>query len=123
MDGYNGTIFAYGQTGTGKTHTMVGKEESDELRGVIPRAFGHVFRNLGTFDDHGWKVGFVGVCLSIFGDRHHLEVVDGVQVVGGFFCIPFAIFVFAPPNLGAMKNWVSFYHGDIDKDYWRRLYT
>ena len=47
MDGYNGTIFAYGQTGTGKTHTMVGKEESDELRGVIPRAFGHVFRNLG----------------------------------------------------------------------------
>ena len=49
MDGYNGTIFAYGQTGTGKTHTMVGKEESDELRGVIPRAFGHVFRNLGTF--------------------------------------------------------------------------
>eukprot|EP00434_Breviolum_minutum_P033941 symbB.v1.2.030034.t1/scaffold3343.1/size61083/3 len=46
MDGYNGTIFAYGQTGTGKTHTMVGKEESDELRGVIPRAFGHVFRNV-----------------------------------------------------------------------------
>ncbi|EER04371.1 kif-3, putative, partial [Perkinsus marinus ATCC 50983] len=24
LEGYNGTIFAYGQTGTGKTHTMVG---------------------------------------------------------------------------------------------------
>jgi hypothetical protein len=26
LEGYNGTIFAYGQTGTGKTHTMEGKE-------------------------------------------------------------------------------------------------
>lgn len=24
LDGYNGTIFAYGQTGCGKTHTMMG---------------------------------------------------------------------------------------------------
>ena len=24
MNGYNGTIFAYGQTGCGKTHTMIG---------------------------------------------------------------------------------------------------
>ena len=27
LEGYNGTIFAYGQTGTGKTHTMTGKED------------------------------------------------------------------------------------------------
>jgi hypothetical protein len=47
MDGYNGTIFAYGQTGTGKTHTMVGPAEPEEDRGVIPRAFGHVFRKHG----------------------------------------------------------------------------
>jgi hypothetical protein len=26
LEGYNGTIFAYGQTGTGKTHTMTGQE-------------------------------------------------------------------------------------------------
>ena len=26
LEGYNGTIFAYGQTGTGKTHTMEGSE-------------------------------------------------------------------------------------------------
>ena len=25
IQGYNGTIFAYGQTGTGKTHTMIGE--------------------------------------------------------------------------------------------------
>lgn len=26
LAGYNCTVFAYGQTGTGKTHTMVGEE-------------------------------------------------------------------------------------------------
>ena len=47
MDGYNGTIFAYGQTGTGKTHTMVGPAQPEELHGVIPRTFAHIFRSLG----------------------------------------------------------------------------
>lgn len=28
LDGYNGTIFAYGQTGTGKTYTMLGSQHS-----------------------------------------------------------------------------------------------
>uniref|UniRef100_A0A7S1SCL8 Kinesin-like protein n=1 Tax=Alexandrium catenella TaxID=2925 RepID=A0A7S1SCL8_ALECA len=46
MDGYNGTIFAYGQTGTGKTHTMVGPAEPEELHGVIPRTFSHIFNNI-----------------------------------------------------------------------------
>jgi len=46
MDGYNGTIFAYGQTGTGKTHTMVGPPEPEEMHGVIPRTFSHIFNNI-----------------------------------------------------------------------------
>jgi hypothetical protein len=44
LEGYNGTIFAYGQTGTGKTHTIEGREEDHELRGVMPRAFEGVFK-------------------------------------------------------------------------------
>jgi len=47
MCGYNGTIFAYGQTGCGKTHTMIGYKSSHELRGIIPNAFDHIF---GYFD-------------------------------------------------------------------------
>jgi hypothetical protein len=31
-------VFAYGQTGTGKTHTMEGDLRSDQQKGVIPRA-------------------------------------------------------------------------------------
>lgn len=30
LAGYNCTVFAYGQTGTGKTHTMVGEAANDE---------------------------------------------------------------------------------------------
>lgn len=29
LNGYNCTVFAYGQTGTGKTHTMVGNETAE----------------------------------------------------------------------------------------------
>lgn len=43
LEGYNGTIFAYGQTGTGKTFTMEGVRTVPELRGIIPNSFAHVF--------------------------------------------------------------------------------
>ena len=43
LEGYNGTIFAYGQTGTGKTFTMEGVHGDEELRGIIPRAFAQIF--------------------------------------------------------------------------------
>ena len=46
LDGYNGTIFAYGQTGTGKTHTMEGKDAPDDMKGIMPRAFENVFRSI-----------------------------------------------------------------------------
>jgi kinesin family protein 3/17 len=32
LEGYNGTIFAYGQTGCGKTFTMMGTLDPPELR-------------------------------------------------------------------------------------------
>ncbi|CBZ49774.1 kinesin-ii motor protein, related [Neospora caninum Liverpool] len=47
MEGYNGTIFAYGQTGTGKTHTMVGSETCYVGKGIIPRSFEHIFSKVG----------------------------------------------------------------------------
>jgi len=35
LEGYNGTIFAYGQTGTGKTFTMEGNRSVPELKGIV----------------------------------------------------------------------------------------
>ena len=38
LTGYNGTILAYGPTGSGKTHSMFGNLEDPEMEGLIPRA-------------------------------------------------------------------------------------
>jgi hypothetical protein len=39
LTGYNGTIFTYGQSGSGKTHTMYGNDIwDDETKGIVPRA-------------------------------------------------------------------------------------
>lgn len=42
LDGFNSTIFAYGQTSSGKTHTMEGPkilELNENTMGLIPRIF------------------------------------------------------------------------------------
>lgn len=52
LHGYNGTIFAYGQTGTGKTYTMAGVKSSPHLRGIIPNTFAHIFGYIAKADEH-----------------------------------------------------------------------
>lgn len=68
LDGYNCTIFAYGQTGTGKTYTMEGgprnsddgKDMSAEA-GVIPRALKQIFDAIecDQVSDSSVKVSFL----------------------------------------------------------------
>ncbi|XP_057649265.1 centromere-associated protein E [Chionomys nivalis] len=48
IQGYNGTIFAYGQTASGKTHTMMG---SEDCVGVIPRAIHDIFQRIKKFPE------------------------------------------------------------------------
>ena len=43
FEGYNGTIFAYGQTSSGKTFTMTGGAERYADRGIIPRSLSYIF--------------------------------------------------------------------------------
>ncbi|XP_019522260.1 PREDICTED: kinesin-like protein KIF17 isoform X3 [Hipposideros armiger] len=45
-EGYNATIFAYGQTGSGKSFTMQGLLDPPSQRGIIPRAFEHIFESV-----------------------------------------------------------------------------
>ncbi|XP_076679124.1 kinesin-like protein 68D [Andrena cerasifolii] len=56
LDGFNGTIFAYGQTGTGKTYTMEGLKNDHERRGVIPRSFEHIFNHIGRSENMQYLV-------------------------------------------------------------------
>ena len=51
LEGYNGTIFAYGQTGTGKTFTMEGDRSVPELKGIIPNSFAHIFGHIAKSGD------------------------------------------------------------------------
>ena len=48
FQGYNGTVFAYGQTGCGKTFTMMGIVTDPDLKGIIPNAFSHIFGFIKT---------------------------------------------------------------------------
>ncbi|XP_072371071.1 kinesin-like protein KIF3B isoform X2 [Scyliorhinus torazame] len=54
--GFNGTIFAYGQTGTGKTYTMEGLRTDPERRGVIPNSFEHVFTHISRSQNQQYLV-------------------------------------------------------------------
>ncbi|KAK2586457.1 hypothetical protein KPH14_010732 [Odynerus spinipes] len=56
LDGFNGTIFAYGQTGTGKTYTMEGSKMEHEKRGIIPRSFEHIFNHIGRSENMQYLV-------------------------------------------------------------------
>ena len=60
LEGYNGTVFAYGQTGTGKTHTMDGGAGDT---GIIPRTFQQIFEAIQ-----------VTACLMHFTVRHCIHV-------------------------------------------------
>jgi kinesin family protein 5 len=49
LNGYNGTVFAYGQTGAGKSYTMMGSDiDDDEGRGIIPRIVEQIFASILT---------------------------------------------------------------------------
>ncbi|XP_077009867.1 kinesin heavy chain isoform X3 [Tamandua tetradactyla] len=52
LEGYNGTIFAYGQTSSGKTHTMEGKLHDPQLMGIIPRIAHDIFDHIYSMDEN-----------------------------------------------------------------------
>jgi len=72
LEGYNGTMFAYGQTGCGKSHTMMGVVGSDpngpDLKGIIPKSIRHIF---GVIDGESGSKKFLVRCsyLEIYNER------------------------------------------------------
>ncbi|KAG9271239.1 kinesin heavy chain [Astyanax mexicanus] len=52
LEGYNGTIFAYGQTSSGKTHTMEGKLHDPDHMGIIPRIAQDIFDHIYSMDEN-----------------------------------------------------------------------
>ncbi|KAL1471037.1 hypothetical protein MTO96_023955 [Rhipicephalus appendiculatus] len=55
-EGYNGTVFAYGQTGCGKSFSMQGTPRVPQQKGIIPRSFEHVFEAIAAADSSKYLV-------------------------------------------------------------------
>ncbi|KIW89430.1 uncharacterized protein Z519_09586 [Cladophialophora bantiana CBS 173.52] len=69
--GYDVTIFAYGSTGTGKTHTMRGGKSLAD-RGMIPRLLSSIYRKSRAIEKSNNGETTVQVCMSyyeIYNDR------------------------------------------------------
>ena len=56
LDGYNGTVLAYGQTSSGKTYTMQGEMEEQSKQGIIPRMISHVFKHIYKHEDTDFMI-------------------------------------------------------------------
>jgi len=60
LNGINGTIFAYGQVGTGKTYSLLGPEPLAEAKpnelGILPMAVQHIFRFLKKNSPTNWEI-------------------------------------------------------------------
>mmetsp|Transcript_62649 Transcript_62649/g.149484 ORF Transcript_62649/g.149484 Transcript_62649/m.149484 type:complete len:570 (-) Transcript_62649:107-1816(-) len=72
LDGYRVAIFAYGQTGGGKTHTMDGppedREGSVESRGVIPRTVDLIFQEVEDLCAKGWQFDVSATLLEVYNE-------------------------------------------------------
>src|ERR1700712_4870566 len=68
LNGYNGTVFAYGQTGAGKSYTMMGTDiDNDEQKGIIPRIVEQIFASIlaspGNIE-YTVKVGYLEIYME-----------------------------------------------------------
>lgn len=79
LSGYNATVFAYGQTGTGKTHTIFGSdtldpsfpdlEQAKTTWGIIPRTLAYVLDQAKLMSDTTTSVDFQLSFMQIYNDR------------------------------------------------------
>uniref|UniRef100_A0A8C5BKF2 Kinesin-like protein n=1 Tax=Gadus morhua TaxID=8049 RepID=A0A8C5BKF2_GADMO len=79
LGGYNGTIFAYGQTSSGKTHTMEGRLHDPQGMGIIPRIAEDIFKHIFAMDENlEFHIKVVTKTnLSVHEDKHRVPYVKG----------------------------------------------
>ena len=82
--GFNGTIFAYGQSGSGKTFSMLGPEDVSEalktnfsnipekvqeLYGITPRAVIQIFEAINGYVSHGSSCSLTASYIEIYNEQ------------------------------------------------------
>lgn len=74
LEGYNGTLFAYGQTASGKTYTIEGGARQFDERGIIPRTISYIYsaiesRKKATEEEGGENLATIHISyLEIYQD-------------------------------------------------------
>ncbi|CAL4098171.1 unnamed protein product, partial [Meganyctiphanes norvegica] len=68
FDGYNVCIFAYGQTGAGKSYTMMGKQEEGQ-EGIIPLVCKEMFNKIADNKDHDLQYSIEVSYFEIYCER------------------------------------------------------
>uniref|UniRef100_A0A8B9LD39 Kinesin-like protein n=1 Tax=Astyanax mexicanus TaxID=7994 RepID=A0A8B9LD39_ASTMX len=84
LEGYNGTIFAYGQTSSGKTHTMEGNLHDPDGMGIIPRIVQDIFNYIYSMDEN--LEFHIKTNLSVHEDKNRVPYVKGCTE--RFVCSP-----------------------------------
>ncbi|WVZ55517.1 hypothetical protein U9M48_006165 [Paspalum notatum var. saurae] len=96
LEGYNGTVMAYGQTGTGKTYTVgrLGKDDPSE-RGIMVRALEHIFSSMSVKTDRV-TISYLQLYLESVQDllapeKNNIPIVEDAKT--GEVCLPGAAIV------------------------------
>tara|TARA_B100000780_G_C20964733_1_gene385137 strand:+ start:77 stop:787 length:711 start_codon:yes stop_codon:yes gene_type:complete len=111
LQGKHGAIFAYGQTGTGKTYTMgILDRVTASSNGIVPRALSHVFGHAAQHQDKKWTItaSFVQIYLENVQDL--MSPTKSTQDVEQTKIDPLRLHIREDPNSGFFIEGVTKYN-------------